>query len=160
MTLTKQPIFDTAAMAMAVVCGVHCLLTPLLLVFLPFLANSFWVHEDFHGWMLLLVVPTTILAVYMGCRKHKKRRVAVLSAVGLTFLLIGFASGQVSPEVTCCAAHAQAQAEAAAVFTAGIFSLSAAALWTSLGGLTLAAAHICNFVLCRRANCCHCKSCH
>jgi hypothetical protein len=47
---------------MVVICGIHCLVTPLLLVALPILATTFWVDQNFHLWMLLLVLPTTSLA--------------------------------------------------------------------------------------------------
>ena len=62
---------DKLAISMAAVCAVHCLLTPVIIVLLPIVATSFFVHQDFHLWMLFLVIPTTSLAIGMGCRKHK-----------------------------------------------------------------------------------------
>jgi hypothetical protein len=168
MITVKQPLLDTAAMLMAVVCGIHCLLTPLLLVFLPVLASSLWVHEDFHGWMLFLVVPTTILAVYMGCKEHSSRRVVVFSGVGLAFLVLGFVVGHFSPGAACCSVHS-AMAGCSSAWTmpmeislmsaslfSGLshFSLNTESILTSLGGLFLAYAHITNFRLCRRRLCC------
>jgi len=71
---------------MAVVCGIHCLVTPVLLVALPILATTFWVDANFHLWMLFLVLPTTSLAVWSGCRRHKDKWVFAAAFVGLTIL--------------------------------------------------------------------------
>ena len=54
---------------------------------LPIIATSFFVHQDFHLWMIFLVLPTTVFAVFMGCRNHKDRMVLALSAIGLSILL-------------------------------------------------------------------------
>lgn len=155
---------------MAVLCCVHCLLTPLLLILLPALGGSFWVREDFHVWMLLLVIPTTVLAVYMGCRKHRNRSVLILSVLGLSLLIGGILVGHIFPATACCPAHQEvgmlgfgpstSQKElnmsASVVSILRSFPLSAESIWTSLGGLLLAAAHFRNFFLCRRACCRQC----
>jgi hypothetical protein len=83
---TKQHWLDRIAISMAVICGIHCLVTPVLLVALPILATSFWVDANFHLWMLLLVLPTTSLAVWSGCRRHKDKWVLAAAIVGLTIL--------------------------------------------------------------------------
>ena len=72
-----QNWLDRAAIAMALVCGIHCLVTPILLVLLPVIGTTFWANGDFHLWMLVLVVPTTVLAAISGCRKHRDRMVAI-----------------------------------------------------------------------------------
>ena len=74
---------DSLAISMSIICAVHCLLTPVLIVLLPIISTTFWVHENFHLWMVFLVVPTTSLAVFMGCRQHKDKFVAVLGMLGL-----------------------------------------------------------------------------
>ena len=50
---------DRLGVGMALICAVHCLLTPVLIVLLPIIASSFWVDSEFHLWMLLMVVPLT-----------------------------------------------------------------------------------------------------
>ena len=77
---------DSLAISMSAICAIHCLLTPLLVILFPILTTTFWVHQDFHLWMLFFVLPTTSLAVFLGCRKHKDRIVMGLSAVGLACL--------------------------------------------------------------------------
>lgn len=144
---------DHLAIGMAAVCAVHCLLTPLLLVVLPILATTFFVHEDFHVWMLLAVIPTTSFAVFMGCRKHKDRWVVALSSVGLSLLVAALiferlSAGAVGEAAQC--AHCTACAGDASGHSASLL------LWVNcLGGLFLASGHVRNFRLCRRSNCQH-----
>ena len=82
------------AIGLSVLCAVHCLLTPVLLVLFPVIASTFWVERDFHLWMLFFVLPTTCIAVFMGCRKHRDRWIIFLSGLGLS-LLAGVAAYEV-----------------------------------------------------------------
>ena len=80
-------ILDKVAISMALICGIHCLVTPVLLVALPLLATTFWVDENFHLWMILLVIPTTSLAIFSGCRRHKDKWVLASAIIGLGILV-------------------------------------------------------------------------
>lgn len=84
----KSHWLDRLAISMAVICGIHCLVTPVLLVALPLIGTTFWVDENFHLWMLLLVIPTTTLAIYSGCRRHKDKWVIGAAALGLGLLFV------------------------------------------------------------------------
>jgi phosphoglycerol transferase MdoB-like AlkP superfamily enzyme len=143
---------DSLAISMSVICAVHCLLTPLLIALLPIISTTFWVHENFHLWMVFLVVPTTSLAVFMGCRKHKDKLVAALSITGLAFILfiavyqyIFHAGHPLDANGICtsCTHHGS-----------GSF-LNLTTILNSVGGLFLACAHFRNFKLCRMADCNH-----
>jgi phosphoglycerol transferase MdoB-like AlkP superfamily enzyme len=143
---------DSLAISMSVICAVHCLLTPLLIALLPIISTTFWVHENFHLWMVFLVVPTTSLAVFMGCRKHKDKLVAALSITGLAFILfiavyqyIFHAGHPLDANGICtsCTHHGS-----------GSF-LNLTTILNSVGGLFLACAHFRNFKLCRKADCNH-----
>ncbi len=87
MNTVSSKVLDHLAISMAVICGIHCLVTPVLLVALPIIATTFWVDENFHLWMLLLVIPTTSLAIWSGCRRHKDRWVMAAAALGLGILV-------------------------------------------------------------------------
>ncbi len=157
---------DKVAIMMAVVCGIHCLVTPVLLVALPILGTTFWANGDFHLWMFALVVPTTLLAVFSGCRKHKDRMVALFAATGL--LILGSATAMESfaghgetgdlamaaecAEAACCAVEPIHDGESGASLVWA--SLSTEALLNLTGGLFLIAGHIRNFRLCRSRQCC------
>lgn len=77
---------DTLAIGASLVCAVHCLATPVLLVALPVVATTVWVDAHFHLWMLGLVLPTSMLAVFLGCRKHRDKVVVGLCVAGLAVL--------------------------------------------------------------------------
>ncbi|MEM8867204.1 MAG: MerC domain-containing protein [Verrucomicrobiota bacterium] len=147
---------DKLAVSMAVICAVHCLLTPLLIVLLPIIATTFFVHQDFHLWMMFLVLPTTLIAVFMGCRKHRDRWVAVMSVLGLSVLLTALVLERRTP-----AAHTAAGAEVphceqcARDLSEEPIPLSAGAWLNTLGGVFLASAHVRNFRLCRKSRCSH-----
>ena len=59
---------DSMAIGLSVLCAVHCLLTPVLLVLFPVIASTFWVERDFQLWMLFCVLPTTCIAIFLGCQ--------------------------------------------------------------------------------------------
>lgn len=147
---------DHLAIGMATVCAVHCLLTPILVIALPIIATSFFVHEDFHLWMILLVLPTTCFAIFMGCRKHKDKWVGLLSAIGLSILIFALVQERMHAaahqEQNVGAAHCESCARD---LSEEPVPMHAGAWFNSLGGLLLAGAHVRNFRLCRKADCEH-----
>ena len=181
MKTLSRSFLDQTAIALAVICGIHCLVTPILLVGLPLLATTFWVDENFHLWMLLLVIPTTALAMGSGCRRHKDKWVLALASVGIGFLIVALVTeratnghseaslrqGSVAEVAAgggsdnqsgvhaagggCCALHP--------VEGSGADDASAlpAVPWhvglNTLGGFFLVMGHTRNFLLCRRSDC-------
>lgn len=149
---------DKLAISMAAVCAVHCLLTPVLIVLLPIVATSFFVHQDFHLWMLFLVIPTTSLAIFMGCRRHKDRWVAALSAIGLSILIAALVHERYERAAQAPAAESScgtACPDCARDLSQEPLPLHAAAWVNTLGGLFLAGGHVRNFRLCRKGKCEH-----
>ena len=143
---------DSLAISMSVICAVHCLLTPVLLALLPIISTTVWVHENFHLWMVFLVVPTTSAAVFMGCRKHKDKAVAILSITGLSFILFiaiyQYSFHAANPDAVCGICPSCAQLGFGNV-------LNVTTVLNSLGGFCLASAHFRNYKLCRSADCDH-----
>ncbi|WP_269523969.1 MerC domain-containing protein [Coraliomargarita parva] len=133
---------DQLAISMAAICAVHCLLTPILIIALPIIATTFFVHEDFHIWMLAGVIPTTSFAVFMGCRKHKDKWVVTLSAFGLSLLVGALAFERLSHGEVPHGDH--------------VHSIGSVLPWiNTFGGLFLASAHVRNYRLCRKTDCQH-----
>lgn len=147
---------DQLAIGMAAVCAVHCLLTPILVIALPIIATSFFAHEDFHLWMLLLVLPTTSFAIFMGCRKHKDIWVAAFSAIGLSILVFALVQERIHSanhaDATTHAAHCESCSRD---LSKEPIPMHAGAWFNTFGGLMLASAHVRNFRLCRRSRCEH-----
>ena len=181
---------DQVAISMAVICAIHCLVTPVLLVALPILATTFWVDANFHLWMILLVIPTTTLAVWSGCRRHRDRWVIGIAAVGLGLLAIAVASERYAkasarsdsasaiqlssgPDARlaiesnasdCAACSTCVPSSKEGGNTAGKTTTRAGLPWHLLlniaGGLLLATAHTRNFLLCRKDSCQHSDKTH
>lgn len=124
-----QGILDHAAISTSVLCMVHCLATPLLLVAVPILSSSFLADEAFHKALVTLVLPTSLIAIFIGCGRHKDRYVLYLGCFGLVSLVfIAFFGHDLLGEV------------GEKVATVG-------------SGAILAFAHLRNFRLCRRFQC-------
>ena len=68
---TVQEYTDKFAIGLSMLCAIHCLLLPLLLVALPSISALQIENEAFHFWMLAAVIPTSLYALSMGCKKHQ-----------------------------------------------------------------------------------------
>ena len=147
---------DHLAIGMAAVCAIHCLLTPILIMALPIIATSFFVHQDFHLWMIFLVLPTTVFAVFTGCRNHKDRVVLTLSAIGLSVLLFALIQERVHYASEGDAAVSSVDCEICSRdLSAEPIPMQASVWLNAIGGFFLASAHIRNFRLCRKSSCGH-----
>ena len=74
---------DKTAVALSGLCLVHCLALPLLIAVFPVLGFTVVEHETFHQLILIVVIPTTAIALGVGCRRHRSRLVAVLGILGV-----------------------------------------------------------------------------
>ncbi|MGJ8637871.1 MAG: MerC domain-containing protein [Opitutaceae bacterium] len=151
---------DHLAIGMASICAVHCLLTPVLIIALPIIATSVFVDENFHLWMLLLVLPTTSFAIFMGCKRHKDKAVVLLSALGLSVLVFALAHERVhyashSTITEAELTHAAHCESCSRDLSEEPVPMHAGAWINTFGGLLLAGAHFRNFRLCRKGRCDH-----
>ena len=83
-----QRAADLFAVSSSGLCMIHCLATPVLLIFLPVLGASVLSGDEFHAAILWFILPTSLLALTLGCRRHKDRYVAALCAIGLAVILV------------------------------------------------------------------------
>lgn len=88
--------FDQIAIALSAICIVHCLAVPVLFAVLPIAAISFGESHHFHGLMLWLVVPTSFAGFSLGFRLHRRGRILVLGAVGVSLLVLAAIYGHES----------------------------------------------------------------
>ncbi len=126
-----QNAIDVAGLALAAVCLLHCLALPLLVLLGPIFGSGLLTGPAFHQWMLLVVAPTAMVALLLGCRRHKDKAVFLLGASGLAALVLGIVIGH------------------------EIASESFERIATLLGGALLTGGHSRNYLLCRRASCDH-----
>jgi len=129
--LETQKLLDRWSIAASTLCAVHCLFSPVLIVLVPALASTVLADETFHRFMLLWVVPTSGVALWIGCRHHKDANVLLLGVAGLAVLAATTVWGQ---------ALLAEPAEKAA---------------TIAGSLLMSAGHWRNYRLCRGAACEH-----
>jgi hypothetical protein len=121
---------DKFAVFLSGVCVVHCLVTPIILTLLPVLAVSVAVEDVlFHQAILWLVLPTSCIALFIGCRKHKDRLIAGSGIVGMLLLVF------------------------IAFFAHDLLSPLQEKIATSLAGLILAYSHLRNYKACQNRTC-------
>lgn len=124
-----QQILDRLAIAASGVCVLHCLITPLLLVAIPALASMNVTEGTFHRLLLFLILPTSVAALSLGCRRHQDPIILVLGASGL--LQLG---------VTALWGH-------------DLLGETGEQISTVIGSAVLSSGHLRNYRLCRRAEC-------
>ena len=127
----NQGHLDAIAVVLSGVCVLHCLALPLLLTISPILNVTLLSETVFHVLLLVFILPTSVIALTIGCRSHKDKITLVLGALGLSILTI------------------------TAFFGHQLVGLTGERILTSFGGLILASAHIQNYRCCRRDNCNH-----
>ena len=51
-------------------------------------------NEAFHFWILVAVIPTSVYALTLGCKQHKRYRLLILGFIGLGLLVLALALGE------------------------------------------------------------------
>lgn len=129
-TLTQK--LDGLAVSFSVICLLHCLLLPVSVTLLPIIGLPLS-HGAFHQLLLVVVLPTSLFALGLGCRRHRSRSVAWLGGLGMGLLIL------------------------AAFAVDSVWGHALEREITIAGGIILALAHIQNFRVCRKADCAdHC----
>lgn len=120
---------DKAAIGLSLVCVIHCLLTPVAIAMIPALGATFLEDETFHYAVLFLVLPTSLFALTLGCRKHRSFDILIIGLFGLLVLFLVPILGE----------------EATGELGKKILTVAGAAI--------IAYAHVRNFTLCRQRDC-------
>jgi len=88
-SMIRSTSLDKFAVFLSGVCVLHCLITPVLITLLPiFTLNTFVEDLLFHKLMLWLVLPTSCIALSIGCRKHRDIWIASSGIIGMTLLVL------------------------------------------------------------------------
>jgi hypothetical protein len=82
-----QTVTDRFSMGLSLACAAHCLLTPVLLTIVPSVAALGLENEAFHLWMVIVVIPMSIFALTLGCKKHKRYQVLISGVFGICLLI-------------------------------------------------------------------------
>lgn len=124
-----QTLLDRAAISASMLCMVHCLATPVLLIALPVLSSTFMADEEFHRFILMFLLPVSVVALFIGCRRHKDRGVLLLGGLGLVSLILAAWLGH------------------------DLLGESGEKVATVISGVILALGHLRNYRLCRHDRC-------
>ena len=87
-TFNIRAIADGLGIFGAAACAIHCIAVPVMLILGATTSTVLFGGESFHLMMLGLVVPSAIIAFWMGCSRHKDRWVLILGAVGTIGLVL------------------------------------------------------------------------
>lgn len=121
-----QKLTDYTSISLAGACVVHCFIAPGALILFPVVGATTVFEQIFHELLLLLIIPLSSVAIFLGCRRHKDFGVVAIGVAGLCFLLAGAFATEAHEEPL-----------------------------TITGSLVMILGHLRNFSLCRKAGCCH-----
>ena len=91
---TTQAITDKLAIGLSLACITHCLALPVLLVLLPSIAALQLDDESFHLWMLVAVIPSSVYALTLGCKQHKRYQLLFLGFIGIVLMILALLLGE------------------------------------------------------------------
>ena len=80
-------LLDRASIGLSVICVLHCFATPILLVFAPSLLALPVADEKFHAVLIFMILPASLVALTLGCRRHGDMSIVYWGCGGLVVLL-------------------------------------------------------------------------
>ena len=80
---------DFFSMGLSAACAIHCLAWPLLAIIFPLIPAFQQDGENFHFSILLFAIPSSVVAMTMGCRLHKTYSFFIVAFFGLFLISAG-----------------------------------------------------------------------
>jgi len=131
MKKATQLFLDRLSIGFSVVCAFHCAFFPLMLAVFPSIAVLPVDDQVFHEMLVWLVLPASLMAVFLGCSRHKDRLVLLGIGFGLTIFVL------------------------TAMFGHELLGEKGERITIFIAALILAWSHWRNFSLCHRDSCNH-----
>ena len=87
-----QTFFDRIAITLSSICVIHCIAFPIIASLIPLFTTTlhhghamhdFW----FHQFILIFILPFSIIAIIAGYHRHKQRLPVVIATAGLCVLV-------------------------------------------------------------------------
>ena len=85
--ILRREHFDTAGVALSFICGIHCLVVPIVLVMLPSLGWSIHANESYETIMVLLIIGLATMALVRGYLNHRRWQVIIFLVIGLVVFI-------------------------------------------------------------------------
>ena len=127
-----QLALDKSAIGLSFLCLAHCMLLPAIAILLPTVIAIPLGDELFHKILLTCVIPFSVVALFLGCRKHKNWTILSWGVIGLAVLI------------------------AAALFAHDLVGENGEKLATVVGSCFLIFSHYKNYRLCQTHEKCEC----
>ena len=124
-------VLDRSAIGLSFLCVLHCLAMPLTLILVPSLAALPIADERVHLLLVLLVLPTSTVALTLGCRQHGLKHILAWGLTGIVILVLAAGLGE------------------------EFLGEYGEKILTVVGSVLVAVGHILNFKCCRTAGCDH-----
>lgn len=80
---------DGFAIIASLLCLIHCLALPLIILALPLMAVALGNSEWFHPVILMFAMPISLYALLSGFREHGHLNSFVIGFIGISFLFLG-----------------------------------------------------------------------
>ena len=88
-----QSKLDKVSIGISSLCVVHCLFLPVAVVLFPSIGLQIIADEAFHQMLVVVVLLTSLSALFMGCRRHKAWQVLGWGISGLVLLIVAIVFG-------------------------------------------------------------------
>jgi len=124
---------DKFAGTVSLVCALQCLLMPSFFIATSGLISLSIDNEFVHSMILLIAVPVSLFALFLGLKNHQNKLIFLIGLLGLTVLIAAF------------------------FFAKVLFGENEEILFTVLGSMMVIYAHYKNHETCKEIQC---KSCH
>ncbi len=127
--MNLQTTFDKTAIGLSILCAIHCLFLPLIVTLAPASQSFALADESFHQFLIWGIIPISVFALAMGCRRHKSLHVSYFGAAGLGLLTLTVLLGH------------------------NVLGEFGEKFLTLIGGALVAYGHLCNCRNCQKENC-------
>ncbi len=87
MNLEGHNEIDKVGISLSGLCAIHCILTPILLIFMPNLGEYFE-HELVHMAFFFLVAPVAFFSFYRVYKVHRDKIPFILGTIGSGLLIV------------------------------------------------------------------------
>jgi hypothetical protein len=86
--VSMQRILDNFGLTISAACAIHCILLPILLILSPYIELTFITSHGFHESLMYFILPTSLIAFTLGCKRHNDDMVKLGGICGIFVLLI------------------------------------------------------------------------
>lgn len=85
---------DKAAIVLSMLCVVHCVALPVVLIVLPSVSGLLAFDDEvFHIWLLFAVIPISLFATLTGYFHHRRKSVLSIGLAGMVALVLAAVVG-------------------------------------------------------------------